>query len=42
MSDSPKTTQAKLRESLWSLQVVLIVGSISAAVIFLFGMIFHP
>jgi hypothetical protein len=42
MSDSTSKRDGKLRESLLSLEVVLVVSSISAAVVFLFGMAFHP
>jgi len=42
MSDSPKTSLQALNESLGSLQIVLIVSSLSAAVVFAFGMAFHP
>jgi hypothetical protein len=42
MSDSTSKRDVKLQESVWSVQIVLVVTSVSAAVVFLFGMAFRP
>lgn len=42
MSDSSKNARAALKESLRSLQMLVLVASVSAAVVFLFGWVFHP
>ncbi len=42
MSDRTNKRDGKLRESIWSLQVVLVVTSVSATVVFLFGLVFSP
>jgi hypothetical protein len=42
MSDLPKNSPATLRDSLSSLLVVLIVTTLSIAVVFTFGLVFRP
>jgi hypothetical protein len=42
MSDFPKNPPATVRDSLSSLLVVLIVTTLSIAVVFTFGLVFRP
>jgi hypothetical protein len=42
MSDLPKNSPTSVRDSLSSLLVVLIVTTLSIAVVFTFGLVFRP
>jgi len=42
MFDFPKNLPATLRDSLSSLLIVLIVSTLSIAVVFTFGLVFRP